>query len=162
MLDNVRAWYLCNLETFKWGGNKMNCQLFSTFSVFLGRELKVWNFQKQLIFAVPAICILLITRNILHAALIVIMPSSTIDFHKIILVLLWVFEPSSSPTKDRCDTNFMLSLSLFLYRWLLQNETSLCYLFPGPGASFLLEIFYDKPWSWWRAAAAMWIFPSLN
>lgn len=42
----------------------------------------------------PAICILLITRNILHATLIVIMPSSTIDFQKIILVLFEFYDPS--------------------------------------------------------------------
>ena len=135
MLDNVRAWYLCNLETFKWGGNKMNCQLFSTFSVFMGQELKVWNFQKQLIFAMPAICILLITRNILHAALIVIMPSSTIDFHKIILVLFEFYDPSFSPTKDRCDTNSMLSLyhcSSTGGFYKMRHHSAICFLARGP------------------------------
>ncbi len=85
------------------------------------------------------------TKHFACYTLIVIMLSSTINFPKIILVLFEFYDTPFSPTKDRCDTNFMLSLSLFFHRWLLQNETSLRYLFPGlRGLIFSGNILY-KP-----------------
>ena len=73
---------------------------------------------------------------------IVIMLSSMINFAKKKLSLSYDYDTPFSPTKDRCDTNFMLSLSLFFHRWLLQNETSLAICFLARGASFLVKIFY--------------------
>ena len=123
-------------------GNKMMCQHFTIFFVFMVRELKLWNFQRQLIFFHAVICILGITRNILHAIprLLLCFPQ-WLTFRKK-LSLSYDYDTPFSPTKDRCDTNFMLSLSLFFYRWLLQNETSLAICFLARGASFLVKIFY--------------------
>ena len=145
-------------------GNKMKCQHFTIFFVFMIRELKLWNFQRQLIFFHALICILVITRNILHAICytpIVIMLSSMINFPKKIEFELWLWD-SVLTNKRSMRYKFHIIIIIVLPQVAFTKWDITRYLFPGPRGLIFSENILYKPWSYWRAAAAMWIFPSLN
>ena len=123
-------------------GNKMKCQHFTIFFVFMIRVLKFWNFQRQLIFFHAVICILVITRNILHAIpwLLLCFPQR-LTFRKN-SSLVWVMTLSSH--QQKIDA---IQISCYHYHcsstggfYKMRHHSAICFL--ARGASFLVEIFY--------------------